>query len=125
MTSRICPKCQGPIEPLQWVFQVATGIYVSPFITPTDFSRDAIITEMHAECVNGERLSNQELPYHCHGCGDPIVGWAEIIYGVVGRKPRTPWIRPEERGNGLYFVSHVRCWDGKWDNWLRQLGLPT
>jgi hypothetical protein len=124
MPSGICPKCPRPVEPRQWIFQLATGLYVSRFITPTDFSRKAILTEMHVECVEENCLKNQRQPYHCQGCGERIVGWARIIYGVVGRKPSGPWIRPEERGDGLYFVSHVRCWEGRVDNWLRQLGLP-
>jgi hypothetical protein len=92
---------------------LATGTYVTPFITPTDFSREAIIIEMHAECVKEERLKRQEAPYRCYRCGDPISNEAQIIYGVVGRKPNDPWIRPEDRGYELYFVSHVRCWEGK------------
>jgi hypothetical protein len=58
MTSRICPKCQRPVAPQQWIFQLATGLYVSGFITPTAFSHNAIITEMHIECVEEKCLKN-------------------------------------------------------------------
>ena len=106
-----CFKCDKPLLPGQWVYQLARGIYYFPHPTPTYLWPDAILAEWHFDCFDKALLNRQEQMYRCATCRETITSHAAVVYGVIGLRPQRGYIRPEHRGYELWFVIHDRCWE--------------
>jgi hypothetical protein len=120
-----CPVCPKPLEVGQPIFQLARGRYFGPAITPTYRDHWAVLGEWHETCIRkcpkisfhdgrGDKefdieIKAQEQPYNCSLCGYEIECKEWVFYGVIGRKPREPWFRPERRGYDVEFIAHDDC----------------
>jgi hypothetical protein len=118
--SGYCLACGGIFEKGERIFQLAKGTYYFPFITPTLWTGESVAGEWHLNCLGMlfERLHPQTQPYHCCFYGDEIEDKTLLVYGVIGKRPETGYIRPEHRGYELQVVSHYGCWFSRKEGWF-------
>jgi hypothetical protein len=96
-----------PLRQGQRIVQMACGHCYNGHITPT--YSDEVVGEWHVKCYREFQLRPQAMPYVCEVCKDPVQHGEEVLYACIGDKPSPGYIRPEDRGDILYLVKHVRC----------------
>ena len=90
-------ECTRNLVTGELVFQVATGSHWIGHVTPTG---EHVIGEWHEECFRElfpELVHPQARPYKCFCCKGLIERNEKVVYSVLGAKPTSPYVRPEDR----------------------------
>jgi hypothetical protein len=108
MNDRPCAKCGAHIQIGEKYIQVANGVYVEDFETPTYDRRDPIESEFHWTCWDTAHPV-AEYPYQCQFCGRRITRGALITYATVGHQPGSNYLRPSRRDPTILYLFDREC----------------